>query len=543
MGSGGRAVALRPKKALLEAQAGWIGVRDLRDRTAAKPILAAAMENMYPKDAAVGAGIFARPGFLRTHTGALAAVEIQAIGQLSKTDGTEVTWALAGGQLYAYNWATNSWGSPVVTTANFTTATVTVATNVRVFSTQFVDNVIFSDGTNRPFMWDGTSGAAGLTDLTNAPVAYGKPVVYYAKLFFIKATERSTIVWSEENDPNVGYEAGGYNNAWTLGQTDQDELFALIPTNEALYYQRQFSTSAIWGQVTPNFQTTGVREAVSQTVGTASPGGWVVVGSRVYFLDALGRPQVIEEGSGLADPGPWHHARLLSEGVTKSKLIIGQAIYSPDLDLVLFGVPTANDEHLDQVLTLSPDSGVVSGIFTDYETGTGVQVLATVKDQNEFERTMYGTLDGYVFVQALSTGSDWDDHDTAGASVAVPHVHETAPFFYAVRESKILDRVDLSLVSAGLSGLSLRVRTERTLYDYGLVWDDTAVSGALWDLAIWDADIWDGDAQREIRASFGLDQYGRWFQVRIEHEALGESLGVLAVMAEAYSEGPDVRWP
>jgi hypothetical protein len=70
--------------------------------------------------------------------------------------------------------------------------------------------------------------------------------VYYAKLFMLKR-DRKTIVWSEENQPNTGYEAGGYNNAWELTQTSNEPLTAIIGTNEALYYGRKTSVGAIRG--------------------------------------------------------------------------------------------------------------------------------------------------------------------------------------------------------------------------------------------------------------------------------------------------------
>src|SRR5688572_19105391 len=86
-----------------------------------------------------------------------------------------------------------------VSTANLTTAGIVLANVGRVFMVPFNGLMLISDGVNLAFTWNGTAGAGGLVELTNAPVFYGRPTVYYGKVFGIKDTERDTIVWSEEN--------------------------------------------------------------------------------------------------------------------------------------------------------------------------------------------------------------------------------------------------------------------------------------------------------------------------------------------------------
>lgn len=60
---------------------------------------------------------------------------------------------------------------------------------------------------------------------------------------------------------------------------------------------------------------------------------------------------------------------------------------------------------------------------------------------------------------------------------------------------------------------------------------------------VWDTNVWDGGDVTQVRKSFGLDWYGRWFRVRWEHENIDEQFGVMSVTAEMYPEGPDVRMP
>lgn len=183
-----------------------------------------------------------------------------------------------------------------VTTANLTTAAITLAATGRVFVTPFNGLLVFSDGVNTAFTWDGTAGAGGLVKLTNAPVFYGKPTVYYGKLMGIKNTERDTFVWSEENAANTGYEAGGFNNAWSLTQTGGGALYALLGANEGLYYWRSNHTGIIRGAVTPDFSSAGVHDDVSTSVGVTDPEAVCFAGERVWFGDPQGRPYTIVDG-------------------------------------------------------------------------------------------------------------------------------------------------------------------------------------------------------------------------------------------------------
>lgn len=218
------------------------------------------------------------------------ALEVQALNVLIAVASKNV--GVFDGELY--DESGGSW-TRRVTTANLTTAGITLAGDGRVFTVQFGSVMVISDGVNTPFTWDGSAGAGGLVKLTNAPVFYGRPTVYYGKLFAIKNTERDTIVWSEENQPNTGYEAGGFNNAWSLTQTGGGSLYALLGTNEALYYWRANRVGAIRGAVTPDFTASGTHDDVG-TEGTTDTEAVCYVGGLVWFADTMGRPHYIEGG-------------------------------------------------------------------------------------------------------------------------------------------------------------------------------------------------------------------------------------------------------
>lgn len=199
-----------------------------------------------------------------------------------------------------YTWESGAW-TRRVTTANFTTKSITVSATARIFATTYNNTIVFNDGVNQPFTWEGTAGTSGLVLLTNAPTkCYGKPTVYYGKLFFIKdvaanAADRSTIVWSEENAANTGYEASGYVNVWSLNQNGAGALAAIVATNSGLYYFRPESIGVIRGAVTPQFVTSGVHDGVSGRVGSTCP-DVQYYDSYLYFFDLSGKPLRIQEG-------------------------------------------------------------------------------------------------------------------------------------------------------------------------------------------------------------------------------------------------------
>ena len=144
---------------------------------------------------------------------------------------------------------------------------------------------------------------------------FGQPVVHYGALFWIyqqidvatvPTYARTTIGWSEPNEPGVGYQQTDYDNQWTVTQTSQDRLYALAPTNGVLYYFRQLSIGAIAGAPGVNFQGTATHDLVSGNVGCVSPKTVAVVLNTVYFCDSNGLPWRFRAG---AAPDPiWKQA-------------------------------------------------------------------------------------------------------------------------------------------------------------------------------------------------------------------------------------------
>lgn len=147
------------------------------------------------------------------------------------------------------------------------------------------DKIIFTDGVGTPFMYDCTNET--FTKLTDAPKAK-RVTTYYQKVVFGAITEagkQNRIEWSEEGDPETGYDATGYDNLWVFGQQDTGPVVAIEGTNDALYVFKRTSISAVRGPTEDAFTAAGTREGVSTEVGALGPYCTTIAeGSVIYFM-------------------------------------------------------------------------------------------------------------------------------------------------------------------------------------------------------------------------------------------------------------------
>lgn len=508
------------------------GMRDSLDPVVATADRARLLQNVYPLDPVNGSAVVGRPGFQQAgaQLGAVGKRTGQLIYEFTKRDGTTKTVAIVGGQgIYTFNWSTRTW-TLVVTVANLTTASITLSETARCYAVTFTDKLVVSDGTNKPWTWDGTAGAGGLTSLTNAPVIYGQPVVYYAKLFGIKNTERSTLVWSEENLPGTGYEAGGYNNAWTLGQTNSEGFYALAATNEALYCFRARSITSIQGAVSATFSSTGVRESVSETVGTASPASVVQYERSIFFLDSLGRPQGILPGVGVIDPPIWNDVRETIRGVdiTASSLALAQSWYDPETRTVGLGYTELGQTNCTASIQVSPQTNDPVGVFRGYP----FDRIGTAYNASMRRVVMHLSSDGYAYDHGTEDGTLWDDGLNAG-TVAITHKTTSMPAGFDTALDKEWKRLDLSLRIASTMTLSVTYDTPRgTNATQSL--SVTAPGGySLVNIAIVDTDRLASGEWLELHRDIGWNGFGRWLSWTVTHATVGERFGLAMGTASA----------
>lgn len=489
------------------------GMKDTADPQASNPEYAKLIQNCYPIFARDGSRIVGRPGLSQAgaQLGSGGTRRVQGIYQFTKLDGTEYTIAIVGGQFYTYNWGTDTWTEDAPSAA-------TISTTATCYFVTMGDKVVISDGTNNPWTWDGTDDVV----LSNSPVLYGQPTVYYAKLFGIKNTERSTIVWSEEADPTTGYEAGGYNNAWTLGQTDQEALYAIRGTNEALYYWRARSTGAIRGKVDADFVNSGTREGVSQTVGSVSVDGIIEAGDSIFFFDADHRLHSLSISGGRITP-LWEDLRETLSDWDETQLGDSRAVHYTPADHVLIGAVQDGSTECDEFVAVNLQTNDISGLWN----GFTCTAAAMVKNASGQPVLMHGSANGYLYDHGLPTGSQWTDalNATDGGTTAIEHIVEGATIGHDIYVERKFDRWDVSLWLETAATLTMSYTTTR-----GSPTGQTP------------SQITASAYPREHHTSLGIDAAGRWIRPKITHQTGVERFGLerWCVRSALYGDEPTV---
>ena len=498
----------------------WVGMRNLQDPTAASPEFAYMLRNVYSLDPESRARLEGRPGFAQmgAQLGTAGRRTPQLFHQFTTLAGTRHTIAIVGGYFYTLNWGTSTW-TEVVTNANLATASITLSQTARCYAVTFANTVVISDGTNKPWTWDGTSGAGGLVSLTNAPAMFGQPVVHYGKLFGIVAATRSQLQWSEENAANTGYTAGGYNNAWTLGQTDTDALYRLLPSNELLYVFRARSMTAIAGEVTPNFSSTGTREAISSTRGTTSPASVFFEGSNVVFADADGQPCIMQPGG--APVSYWEFFNDTLETMDPASIHEIEGFYDPTLELSRIGFQSsgaAADRDVQMALYPSHEGYIAAGIFDGYEFGR----IDVVENADGEPRVLHGDSSGNVYVHGVPDGTTWsDDGELIRHEIVtgLENFTDDVEWHYGRLDYSIVAKTDLTNVAFSFI----------TAYGESVaIEDDQSGIFPLWDVMQWDVDVWAAPTLVK-HGAIGIDEIGNYIGVRVVHSTLNERFGLLSM--------------
>lgn len=485
-------MAKQRSRAIVATAGPFLGVKD--DTQASDPQFAQGLTNVVFADAGPEAGLVSRPGFEK-HPLTVSA-QPQGVFEHVASDGTRTKFVFADNKVYRWSWTSSSRG--VSTFTDVTPAGVAISSTVSCVS--FADTMIVTDGVNRP--WKATNlSSTPITGayLTGVPGAVTSPAVYYAKLFFIKADEQNTIIWSEEQDPDTGYESGGYNNAWTLGQTSNEPLVAIRATNEALYYWRTHSIGMITGAVDSEFVAAGVHDSISQTTGAWTNAGVVEADGCFYFADRAGRLHILTPGQGLAEL--WREMGQTTLGAfADTTLGSVRALYSPTDRVVLFAF-TSNPLHF-YITTLAVSTmtkhglGVWSGTIGQWD------AWGVVSDPVRVQRVavLDGTLDG-VFVQATHfSGSNiigtWaTDYD--GTTSTYPDCSVVCPL---LANSAVAAKDFQRLTVLGRTTETVRVDYETPRGTYGTAQTVTATG--------------------EGKAVVGINaQTARWIRPRVRTEA------------------------
>lgn len=518
----------------------WDGLLDSVAPTARREGKYLIGQNIYPLDPAVGDGLVGRPGcrVVGAQLGSVGRRRVQGTVEFTRKSGAKYRIAIVGGHFYTLDWATETW-TEVLTAANFTTAGVTLDQTARIAFLEFSDKLHVSDGVNVPWLWDGTTGG-GITLLSNSPVLYGQPTARVGRVFGIKAADPATIVWSEPDDATTGYEAGGYNNAWTITQTDSNRLYRLIGTEEALFVLRARSGTIITGTVTANFASASTKDALSETLGTKSPWGVEVIGTNdLVFPDANMQPHLLVPGG---QPTPiWTPFRETLAGVPKDMAEKAISIYWPPAALLLMAICGEGATEADTILVYDVKGPlpIAVGVWNGWEM-THLSVMTNDQDEAFLFR---GDTAGYVYLHGNPDGSIWDDRLATG-DVAIEHILELQALGYSTKREKIFDRIDLALRSLTAMTLNVSAITPRGQSALQTVSLDAGVLG--WDSGFWDQMEWDpsdSTTTQEQHEAVGVDAQGRWIKPRIVHQTLGERFGIVALTVAAYVTNDDPPVP
>lgn len=449
---------------------------------------------------------------------------LQAVGTLEQA--SPVIVAIVGGEIWTTSASATTF-TKQVSRADFTTAGVTFSTTADVFFVTFLGKLVLTDNTNPPFTWDGTAGAGGLSVLTNAPSkTWQAPTVYYGKLFFIKdvaanGADRSTIVWSEENQPNVGYETGGYNDVWTLSQSGAGSINAIVGLNDGLYYFRRNAIGVIRGSANSTFVAAGVHDSVAGNVGAVTSRAVTFVGNSLYFADALGRPFALPAGG---PPLPLWRDLLDVFGMYQEVSGFGSQIIAiatrvfpvPSYDAVAFsysvttgsgiGVPgyLYNDTYVFSVVTnhaishwtLPTTAGLLpASVFND---ALGHSVLACFVPSGG----------GYDFYLCPRTATVYADE----SGLSVNYVAETVPLGVgAATQTWNVDEVSADILVGPNGGSAGSMNVAMTMTASGP--PDFGVYATVLGTPAVTSDSVTAVAQR--RVTVGAKVQARWFQVSV----------------------------
>jgi hypothetical protein len=493
-------------------------------------------QNVYPMDSDVGESLVGRPG-TRVAGNRLVTFPsyVQCVVQFSHGS-DETTVAVAGGELYTFDWTAETW-TKVVTTANLTTAGVTLSAVPRVACVTFGDSLFVSDQNNTPFLWDGTTGAGGLTKLTNCPPLYGQPTVHQARIFGIKALDQRTMVWSEADDATTGYEAG-FSNAWTLRQTDQHPLTRLVGTNQGLIIFRARSITQAVGDVGDlSFQSTDTREAIDSSVGTNTPFAVLEVGPNLIFLSSDLKPYLSRPGATGVEPLWQGFRNTLVGGASRANPQQAYAVHYTPANLILFAVSDSSaDTSPNTVLVLDAkgETPVPVAVWDGWNdvSGASISAMGMVLDTagaTAVPRWMHGDFGdngGYVYLHGNPDDPTFLTDDVMVMGVLpIEHVVHLQPLGFSTKREKVMDRIDVSCRADTVQTLTIGATTPRG------------------DLDPVQVDVTPADADVEVHAVLGIDETARWIAPTITHQALGEEFGLVAVSVTAYTMDDDPEVP
>ncbi len=383
-----------------------------------------AARNTYFVDAEHGASVERRPPWVQKKAGGIlggvGTRQGQVVFEHVRVDGTIDRFVFIGGVMYLWDGDT--------TFTNVTPGAVTISTTARIFCATFNDELIVSDGVNRPWRYNPATTTATYIQVDSAATAwcaFGQPVVHGGALFFVLNTVggtsyRNKIVWSETLDAATGYMQTGYTDFWTVSQTDTRAIYALASTESALWVFRARSITSIRGTVDRAFTSNANVEALPFAIGTTTP--ILLFADYIWFFDEMGRPYRLSASGGEPEP-LWEQAADGEGAALTSNTFDAVLGYAPDLRLVVmqsYALNTANASAT-SCFAFNADTGIYNGDWTLCAT-FGIVALGVCRDSAGFPSLMALGSDGtnfgavYRMRNAINEAGGSDTDPGAGTS-------------------------------------------------------------------------------------------------------------------------------
>jgi hypothetical protein len=353
--------------------------------------------------------------------------------------------------------------------------------------------------------------------------------VYYAKYFGCKQAERNAFVWSEEGDPTIGYEAGGYLNSWApFGAT---RFFGGCATNDAMYVHEENRILRVQGAVSTDFTTAGTRSDVSEKTGSKSP--MLVTDFYPVFLSSQGEPHLI---GGLAQPA-WADCASTIADIPFASVENSLLVYWSTIDAVMIGVPGNGQTNISKWLIMRPEGDRLNFVGV-WDLGVCDHGAIVMDDTDTPTFIFAGEGDGRIYRMGQPNGGLWEDQFNAG----------TMPISHTLTTSSLVSDPDLELKysratvicssPSNNTALTLRYQTPRGT-STPLTQDVTAGGNLLGIDFVLGTSVLAGNSV-EQRTVWGLNGRGRDVEVTFSHAYAQERLGVkeVAVLATPARDDP-----
>lgn len=426
------------------------GMRDTKDPLPPNLGLASMLSNCYP-ESSQGGSLIGRPGIARVVTGIGAGELVLDYHQFRKLNGTEysiVATSNAGNvKLYSINWGT-------LTATNIVHGQ-TIQGNC--YLTTFADRLIINDEVNKPVAWDGTT----FTLMANCPVLRGQPVVFSAKLTAIKNTTAGpTLVWSEENDPFNGYDNAPYDNVWVLGQTSSGDIWCLAATEEALYFSRRSSWSAIYGKNEDQWRQNATREAVDVNIGCVSPRSVVVRGQEIWFRDQYDHPAYFPLGGRIRHLWDDYFETWKTLGGPFSTLSDSWSmVYLPDLEMMAMRAPNGPNS---MILTWQQDTKAAFGKWV-YTGNRAPGIMRVILDANNNRNVLVwqnvNDMTKIFVTELLYASQVLQDANGVGGNDAIIHTATGAQLGWMPSQQKTWESLTALFRGTALTSTTLSYQT------------------------------------------------------------------------------------